>query len=1043
MNQKPMRSSTPLRGLSLLSALVFLGLPGGGAHAAVKVDEGTISGLSARNIGSATMSGRVAALAGFNTPDGKVTLYVAAASGGVWKSADGGTTFRPVFDKQPVQSIGAVAVDPTNRQVVWVGTGESWTRNSVSIGDGIYKSVDGGDTWANVGLPESERITRIIVHPKIGRIVYACVPGKLWSDSAERGLYKTSDGGKTWALILKGPNLSTGCGDVSMDPANPKVLFASLWDFRRKAWTFRSGGDGPAAFSGSGLFKSVDAGKTWTEVTPGTNKSFGAKPYGRIAVKIAPSNPKIVYAAVESTRSALFRSDDGGATWQERDRSSWMVWRPFYFSNLIVDPKNPDRLFKPDGTLIVSSDGGKSFAVTGGFAGMHGDVHDLWIDPANTQHIVAGDDGGLWHSYDGGARWWKGGNLPLSQFYHVSVDDKDPYQVYGGLQDNSSWAGDTQYPGGITNDRWEKLFWGDGFWTYPDPADPDFVYAELQGGYIGRVNRKTYEYRFIQPATYYKEKMRWHWNAPIALSPNDKDAIYIGSQYLFRSRDHGQSWDRLSPDLTTNDPEKQKQEESGGVTVDNSSAEMHCTIYTISESPKSGKVIWVGTDDGNLQLTRDGGKRWTNVVANVPGLPPASTVSWVEASRYDAAVAYAAFDRHTFGDMDPYLYRTTDYGQTWTRLVAPGQGVRGYAHVIREDTVKSSLLFLGTELGLWISLDGGAQWAQFKGGEMPNVAVRDLVIQPRESDLVIATHGRGIWIVDDITPLRGLTSEVLESELAFLDGRPQQQRLQANGGGDGGQAVFVGDNPPDGVVLNYYQRTRHLFGKLKLEILDEKGGLIDTLPASPRRGLNRVVWNMRLPPPRVPPAATQASGGTQGPRVVPGTYIARLTKGGQVYEKRFTVALDRRARFDLSDRKAHFDAVMQIHGLFGEMSDFVGQITGLQQQAQARTAKADDALKAKLVSLSSAADEVRRKIVATKEGGAITGEERLREHTDTLYLFLLLYEGRPGKYHLERIATLRREFDDARQEFAALVARDVPGLNEALAAAGLEPLPTP
>ena len=537
-------------------------------------------------------------------------------------------------------------------------------------------------------------------------------------------------------------------------------MFAGLWDFRRKGWEFRSGGNGPNQFSGSGLFRSADGGTTWTELTPENSKGFPKKPYGRLAVAIAPSNAKRVYVFVESTDSALFVSDDGGLTWDKRDKSNWMVWRPFYFANLVVDPKNPDRVFKTDGALILSEDAGKSFAVVGGFVGAHGDVHAVWIDPINPQIVITGDDGGMWYSSNGGSKWWKGENLPVSQFYHVSVDDSDPYRVYGGLQDNSSWVGETQYPNGITNKQWENMYGGDGFWMFPDPADPDCLYAEFQGGFIGRVNRRTHQARDIQPKPNYKEKLRWNWNTPIALSPNEKGTIYIGSQFLFRSRDHGQSWDRISPDLSTNDPEKQKQEQSGGVTVDNSSAEMYTTIYSISESPKDKALIWVGTDDGNLQLTRDGGKTWNNVVGNVPGLPKNSWVSWVQAGNFDAGTAYAAFDRHSFGDLAPYVFRTTDYGQTWNPLVTAqdAKGVRGYAHVIKEDLVQPNLLFLGTEFGLFVSIDGGKAWAQFKGGRLPAVAVRDLAIQPRENDLILATHGRGIWIVDDITPLRCVDS---------------------------------------------------------------------------------------------------------------------------------------------------------------------------------------------------------------------------------------------------------------------------------------------
>ncbi len=855
----------------------------------------TISGLGARNIGSAAMSGRVSAIAGTREPSGKITLFVGAASGGVWKSDDSGTRFRPIFDEQPVQSIGAIALDPKNSKNVWVGTGESWTRNSVSIGDGVYRSTDGGETWTRAGLEKSERISRVVVDPRNGDTVFAAVPGALWSDSPDRGLYKTTDGGKTWNQVLKGANLSTGCTDIKIDPSNPDVMFASMWDFRRKGWEYRSGGESPAAPSGSGLFRSSDAGNTWTEITGEANSGFPKKPYGRIAVAIAPSNAQRVYAFVESPESALFVSDDGGMTWEKRDKSQWMVWRPFYFANLIVDPKNPDRLFKPDGALIVSEDGGKSFAVVGGFQGAHGDAHDVWIDPTNTQVVFVGDDGGMWYSYNGGSKWWKGENLPVSQFYHVSLDNNDPYRVYGGLQDNSSWVGDSQYPGGITNSRWENMYGGDGFWMFPDPADPDYIYAEYQGGEIGRVNRHTHESRNIKPRPNYKEKLRFNWNTPIALSPNEKGTIYVGAQFLFRSRDHGQNWERISPDLTTNDPQKQKQEQSGGVTVDNSSAEMHTTIYSISESPKQKGLIWVGTDDGNLQLTRDGGKTWTNVIGNVPGLPKNSWVNWVQASNFNAGTAYAAFDRHTFGDMAPYVFKTTDYGKTWSPLATAqdAKGVRGYAHVIKEDLVKPDLLFLGTEFGLWVSIDGGKNWAQFKGNHFPAVAVRDLAVHPRDNAV--------------------------------------QQRIEGQGGWANGDAVFVGDNPPDAAVINYYQRQRHLFGKMKLEVLDSSGRVIDELPASKRPGLNRVTWTMRAKPPRVPPAAQIAAAGIRGPRLVPGAYTVRLTKGDKVSDTKLTVGLDRRAKFSEADRKAQFDAAMKVHALFGEETALMDRILALRK----------------------------------------------------------------------------------------------------------------
>jgi photosystem II stability/assembly factor-like uncharacterized protein len=1023
------------------------------AHAeGVTIDAGVISGLGARNIGSAAMSGRIAALAGYDDPSGKLTVFVGAASGGVWKSTDGGTTFKPVFDKQPVQSIGAITIDPSNHQNVWVGTGEAWTRNSVSIGAGLYKSADGGETWTHAGLPDSERIAKILVDPRASGTVYACVPGKLWSDSAERGLYKTSDGGATWQLILKGPNLSTGCASIAMEPGNPDVLLAGLWDFRRRGWTFRSGGDGAKAASGSGLYRSGDGGRTWTELTAGSGKGLPAKPYGRIALAYAPSDARTIYAFIESTDSALFVSHDGGASWERGDKSQWMVWRPFYFANLIVDPKNPRHVFKTDGALILSEDGGRSFATVGGFQGMHGDVHDVFFDPANSEHILAGDDGGLWISYDGGNKWWKTDNLPISQFYHVSLDNADPYHVYGGLQDNSSWVGDSEYPGGITSSRWENMFGGDGFWMFPDPTDSNYVYAEAQGGTIGRVNMRTHETRDIQPKLDAEDlgrykKLRFNWNTPIALSPHDPATVYIGAQFLYRSRDRGQSWQRISPDLTTNDPEHQKQEQSGGVTVDNSAAEMYTTIYSISESPLDASTIWVGTDDGNVQLTRDDGAHWENLAARVPGIPKGAWVNWVQASAFEPGTAYLALDRHTFGDMAPYVYRTTDFGKSWTPLVtaANARGVRGYAHVIKEDTVDPRLLFLGTEFGLWISVDGGEHWAQFTGGDIPAVAVRDLAVQPRTSDLVLATHGRGIWIVDDITPLRHLTPELLARNVAFVSARPVQQRIEANGGWANGAAAFVGDDPPDGAVITYYQRTRHLFGKLKIEVLDGGGHVLADLPASSRRGLNRVLWTMHLPAPHVPPAVQLAFAGTQGPRVLPGTYTVRMEDNGKTYDTRIDVGLDRRVSWSLADRRAQFDAAMKVYTLFNDESALFAQIAGLRAQVAAagKGRPEKQPLARRLSDFDRKLDAVRKEIVATTEGGAITGEERLREHTDQLYGAITSWDGPPSAYQLDNIAGLRSQLDDIRGKFAKLTARELPALNAALKAKGASELSVP
>ncbi len=1013
------------------------------APAAVKYDSGTISGLRARNIGSAMMSGRIDAVQGIDDR-GRITVFVAAASGGLWKSVDGGSSFRPVFDDQDVQSVGAIAIDPTNTKTVWVGTGEPWTRNTVSAGDGIYKSTDGGENWTNMGLKDTERIAKIIVDPKDGNTVLACAIGPLFSDSEARGVYKTTDGGKTWRKVLAGANPSSGCAMMSMAASEPNVIYASMWDVRRQAWTFRSGGPG------SGLFKSTDGGEHWTEITAANAKGMPEKPYGRIAVTVAPSKPITVYAMIESAKSALFRSDDAGATWTKEDASQYMVWRPFYFANLIVDPSNENKLFKPDLILLVSTNGGKSFNGTSRAA--HGDFHDVWIDPQNPNIIYAGDDGGMWRSLDGGQAWEHMVNLPVSQFYHVSLDNDDPYHVYGGLQDNSSWVGDSSYPGGVTNSRWENMFGGDGFWMWEDPSDPNYIFAEYQGGNIGRVNRWTHESRAIKPYPGYvkvepntplaKQILRCNWNTPVMISPNDKNTLYMGCQYLFRSTDHGQSWTKISDDLTTNDPEKQQQDKSGGVTIDNSAAEMNTSIFSISESPKNAQVIWVGTDDGNVQFTRDGAKTWNNVTANVKGVGKAPITSWVQASNFEEGTAYATFDRHMYGDMAPYAYKTTDFGATWTQLPLAASGVRGWAHVIKEDYKDANLLFLGTEYGLWVSIDGGLRGAQYKGTGFPNVAVDDLMEHPRTNDLVLATHGRGMWIIDDVSPLRALTPEVMQQEAAFLPQPPAIQYIQAYGGWAEGNNSFHGPSRPDTAQITYYQRSRHIVGDLKMEVLDAQGNVIGTLAPSKHRGINRAEWGMRLKPPKVPPAASALFGAAQGARVLPGTYTVRMTKGDKTYETKIDVVTDPRAKYTPEDRKAQFDLVNRVGGMLNHMSWAVDAVTAVRDTATADAAKLpqNDATRKKLEALASSADAIRKELVATTEGGAITGEERLREFVGDLYGDVNGYDGRPTTDQTQRADVLQRELDEVVKQFTDLTGTQLPAINKALQGKNLPPI---
>ena len=991
-----------------------------------KVDSYTFSGLGIRCIGPAVMGGRVSAMDGY-IDKGRINLYVGAAGGGVWKSQNGGTSFKPVFDKY-LQSIGAIKVDPSHTDTIWVGTGEAWTRNSVSVGDGIYKTTDGGQTWANMGLKDSEHIAQVAIDPRNSDVVYAASLGHLWSSGGDRGLYKTTDGGKTWTCILS-TNADSGCASVVVDPKNPDVLFASMWQFRRKAWAFESGGPG------SGVFKSMDGGKTWTKLNGDAKRGLPMGELGRCAFAIAPSDPKIVYCLVEAKDGALFRSQDGGETWVRGNSGADTIIRPFYFSALFVDPKNPDRLFKPGLSLSISEDGGKTFSVVGG--GAHGDFHAAWIDPERPDHLYAGSDGGFYESQDRGTSWVFLQNLPIAQYYHVTLDNEQPYNTYGGLQDNSSWRGPSKTGGSIQNRHWKNLYGGDGFWVQPDPTDATFVYAEAQGGDAGRVNTKTGENRSIKPREGAGEpKYRWNWNTPIVLSPNDKGALYMACQFLFRSKDKGLSWERLSPDLTTNDPKKQQQEDSGGVTTDNSAAENHCTIVSVAESPKAEGLIWVGTDDGNLQLTRDDGKTWTNLTGRIPGLPKNTWVSWVEPSPFDAGTAFACFDGHSQGDMAPRVYKTMDYGKTWTALGTAG--VEGFVHVIRQDPENASLLYLGTEFGLYVSLDGGSTWSPFKRENFPKVAVMDIAIQPREKDLVLATHGRGVWIIDDLTPLRALGADLLQHKSAFLPTRSSERSVLSDWGWTDGDAQYQGQGPRSGAEIAYYQQKRHIFGELKFEILNGKGEVIGTLPGDPRRGLQRLYWSMALPGPRVPSGASGA-GISMGPRVLEGTYKVRMTDGKDVQNGQLTIVPDPLSSTSPADRKAGFDLSMQLFGMVEDMAYTTDRLIALRDQANG-TAVQDPGLKQRLGDFAKALEILRAKYVPTKEGGGITGEEKHREHLVQLYWTVAGFDGRPAPESYSRRDALKKDIGETDAEVAAFIGKSLASLNEALKSAGAKPI---
>jgi hypothetical protein len=770
---------------------VVLVLLASSAHAAV--DPGLLAGMKARSIGPAGMSGRVPAIdAVESNPD---IVYVGGAAGGVWKSFDGGLTWTPVFDDQPVASIGAIAINQANPDVVWVGTGEGNPRNSASIGNGVYRSLDGGRTWSHLGLEKTERIYRIVLHPTNPNVAWVAALGQEWGENPDRGVFKTEDGGKTWTKVLY-VDERTGASDLVMDPRNPNKLFASMWQYRRWPWFFRSGGPG------SGLYVTYDGGRTWKEITDADGLPKGD--LGRIGLAISRSNPDVVYATVEASKSALVRSDDGGKSWQTVNQRYDANPRPFYFADLRVDPELPNRVYSLDFNARVSEDGGKTFKNVGFNDVIHGDYHALWIDPHNPNLMYWGNDGGVAVSRDRGRTAAFITTLPLGQFYHVAVDGQTPYRVCGGLQDNGSWCGPntTWQQGGIRTYQWTMVGDGDGFDTRPDLGDPNFVYSLWQGGNLNRYDYRTGEMRGIKPSPPDGVKLRFNWNAGLATDPFDPGTIYLGSQFLHKSADRGETWTTISPDLTSNNPDWQHQNQSGGLTPDVSNAENFTTIIAIAPSAVQKGVIWVGTDDGRLHVTRDGGKTWTSVEKNVPGVPANTWIPHILPSKFDAGSAFVVFDNHRREDFATYLYRTDDWGKTWKSLVT--KDLRGHAYAIEQDPGDKDLLFLGTEFGLWVSLDGGGRWMKWTHG-VPTAPVMDLVIHPKELDLVIATHGRALYVIDDIRPLRTLSEKTMAEPIHLYEGGEAQQHWAGpEPGGFGlGSGEFRGENEPYGALLTF------------------------------------------------------------------------------------------------------------------------------------------------------------------------------------------------------------------------------------------------
>jgi len=916
-----------MRFLRLSACLALLSTP-------ALSQEDLLKNLKWRNIGPANMMGRVADVEG--VPGAPEIVYVGSASGGVWKTVNAGVTWTPIFDQMNYLSIGDMALEPGNPDVVYVGTGEGNPRNSVSFGNGIYKTTDGGKTWKHLGLEDSERITRVLVDPRNSENVYVAALGHIFGPNQERGVFVSRDSGATWEKTLYIDDRH-GAADLDIDPENPNLLYAAMWSFDRKPWTHRSGSEE------GGVFKSVDSGRTWKEIEKGLPKLMG-----RIGIKVAPSDPTTVYVICESHEGSLYRSDDHGESFTEVHKDPGIVNRGLYYTDLRVDPANADRVYAVSSSLQVSIDGGKTFETIS--PNTHVDYHALWIDPQNPKRMWQGEDGGVAVSHDQGKTWEYENNIVLAQFYQIYADQREPfYYLGGGLQDNGTWTGPsrTREPFGILNEDWRMVSFGDGFHIVSDPRDPDVFLSEFQGGGLYRTDMKTRDQIAASPQPRRGDggpvgdlEFRFNWNAPIIPSPHDGRTVYFGGNVVFRTDDFGGGWRPISPDLTTNDPEK-LQSAGGPVFIENTTAEYHGTVISIGESPVRAGVVWAGTDDGNLQVTRDGGVSWENVIANVKGLGAFSPVSHVEPSTTGEGVAYAAFDRHMFDDFAAYVYKTSDFGKTWTRI---GKGLpeRGYVHILREDRKTASVVYTGTEVGLYISRDSGLSFSRLRSESLPAVSVHDILVHPRDNDLILGTHGRGLFIFDDATPIQGLGPNVVSGPAHLFDLRPALRFTMMPTRYGIGDEPFRGPNPPYGALITFHvKEAAEGDAAPKVAIVDASGAVLRTLKEVPKEaGMHRVVWDLagEEPRPRSDEEGPRGffSFGPLGPQVPPGDYRVRLTVGSTVLEKPVVVKLDSTASVAVGALETQYELTTKLRDLRSSVNDALRGLDSLKVQIEER-----------------------------------------------------------------------------------------------------------
>ena len=1033
-----------------------------------------------RSVGPANNAGRVSVVVG--VPGNRDVYYVAGANGGIIKTINGGTTFRPIFDAQDVGSIGAIAIAPSDPNVIYVGTGEENPRNNASVGDGMYKSVDAGEHWQHVGLEKTDKIARIVIDAKNPDLVYACALGREWGPNEDRGVFKTIDGGKTWKRVLY-VDAQTACSDIAADPGNSNILYAGMYTYRRWAWHLESGGGNTA------VYRSVNGGETWERLS-GKDRDLGLpkKEMDRIGIAVASSDPEVVYVVSETKdEGELWRSDDGGDHWRVVNRDPNINFRPFYYADIRVDPKNPNRVFSLSGSLYMSEDGGQNFRTIA--RDVHGDHQAMWIDPTNSRYILSGSDGGWQVSYDGGKNFEVVNNFPFTQFYHINYDMQTPYMVCGGLQDNGNWCGPSQAlsaQGNRKND-WYTVSGGDGFFTVPVMDKPWLVYSDAQGGMINLTDTRTGTQETIYPYpnrvgsvgdAMISHKYRFNWNSPIALSPENPSVVYFGGNVLFKSTDYGHSWKVISPDLTTNDPKKQ--ESSGGpIVVDNTAAEFHCTIISIAPSPLDSNVIWVGTDDGNVQVTRDGGKTWANVFTNVPGLKPNAWIPTVDASHSDVATAYVAADHHQDDDYAPYAYMTTDFGKTWKPVRGDLPTSAAWVHVVREDPRNKNLLYIGTEMGAWASWDRGAHWTSLRG-DLPIVPVRDIQVHPRENDLLLATHGRGLYIMDDVTALQRLDAATAQDAVLF-DIRPATRWSLWSRDGNLGQKRWAGENPPQGALITYYLKAQPPT-EVNLTISDANGRVVRRMRrVADESGVNRVAWDLRSDP---PPGTTEGGRGGRGGAVaqpnaqpedtslaalrarraaaaresanepqqeeggrggggaldvLPGTYTVALSVNGRQLTKTVQVRLDPRSDMTAAQLATQSQTAVQLNDLLARVNhvisgtdDLLAQLTSLQvnlrrnQGSPTVLANVDTAMK----DLRHFRDSVLARPLA---GLGYRQYPRLREEVQSVAGMVSRPMMPPTEGEVLRLGELKVEADQAQARLDGIANGRIAKINQALA----------